>query len=142
MEEVDVWMKRAEEDLRVARILLENSAFADSVYHAQQAAEKAAKALLMLMNVEVMEHKVGGIFYDSVAIHYPELEEVSDAIVRLEKHWVKPRYPIKTSRGIFDPLKYYNRDIAKKAIKDAEFVVKRIKEFIEKEFGIKVKQTS
>ncbi len=138
MEEVVAWLRRAEEDLRVAKILLENKAFADATYHAQQAAEKAAKAVLITMNIEVAGHKVGSIFYDNVALQYPELEKVADAIIRLEKHWLKPRYPLKTSRGLFDPLSYYTEDIARDAIRDAEFVVNEIKKFLKNELGLEL----
>lgn len=46
-EQVREWLLRAAEDLRAAEVLNETSVFAPSLFHCQQAAEKALKALFV-----------------------------------------------------------------------------------------------
>ncbi len=46
------WLGKARNDLRAAKILLEEGLFDESAFHAQQAAEKALKALLVAHRVE------------------------------------------------------------------------------------------
>jgi HEPN domain-containing protein len=45
MEEVQDWLKKAERDLHIARIAVKELIYEDACFHAQQAAEKALKAL-------------------------------------------------------------------------------------------------
>jgi HEPN domain-containing protein len=45
-EEARAWLDRARRDLRAARLLIAGSANAEALFHCQQAAEKALKALL------------------------------------------------------------------------------------------------
>jgi HEPN domain-containing protein len=63
--------RRAKEDLRSSRVLLENELYADSVYHAQQAAEKIVKSIL-LNDVVVTEHLVASHFVSVVVSRSPD----------------------------------------------------------------------
>lgn len=45
------WMERARRDLRAARLLLREGLYNEAAFHAQQAAEKALKALLVANGV-------------------------------------------------------------------------------------------
>ena len=113
------WLRKAEEDLLVAENELDNVAWA-SAFHAQQAAEKALKALLVALKVDpprtheiefllrLLEEKgvetrgvseAGKLTDYAVEARYPDLEEeptVEEAAEALELarsvvEWVKER---------------------------------------------------
>jgi HEPN domain-containing protein len=63
--------RRAKEDLRSSRVLLENGLYADSVYHAQQAAEKIVKSIL-LNDIVVTEQLVASHFVSVVVSRSPD----------------------------------------------------------------------
>lgn len=44
------WLQKADEDLKSAKILLENNIIQTSLYHSQQCAEKTVKAILVKFN--------------------------------------------------------------------------------------------
>lgn len=46
------WLRKAENDLKASRILLQEELPDESAFHAQQAAEKALKALLVTLGVK------------------------------------------------------------------------------------------
>jgi len=55
---------------------------------------------------EILEQRVASLFDDLVVSKYPELEKLAKIAYELERHWLKPRYPLITKRGIFNPIKY------------------------------------
>lgn len=132
------FMRRALEDLDSAKILLEKGKHADSVYHAEQASQKGMKAVLILFGTEVLEHRVSHLFKDKVCVQYPELEGVAEIASRVEDHWLRPRYPIATRRGLLDPLEIYDEKLATSVLRDAEKVVEKLREFLEEEFDLRV----
>jgi len=126
------FLERAREDLKSAEILLNAKQYSDSTFHSQQAAEKVAKALLVLENMFVKEHIVSHILSE-LNIEEKIVESVKD----LEEHWIKPRYPL-IGRGIvWNPSKMYNRKIAEDALKKAKFVVEEISKIL-KQRGVEV----
>ena len=135
LEKARVWLERAKADLKSAEILKEVVP-ADSVYHSQQAVEKAIKSALVVKGIEVKEHRVSGLFYDEFVVLYPELEEIYGIAVELEKHWLKSRYPIEYSRGVWNPLEVYSKEDAERLYSMARTFVSRMEEFLRKEFGL------
>ncbi len=135
LEKARIWLERSKADLKSAEIL-KDVVYADSVYHSQQAVEKAIKAALTIKGLEVREHRVSGLFYDEFVISYPELEEMYDIAVELEKHWLKSRYPIDYSRGIWDPVRAYSKEDAERYYRMAKTFVEKLEEFLKKEFGL------
>jgi len=136
MEYAKIWLKEAERELEAAKILLEKGLYEMCVYHAQQAAEKAIKAVLILLGKEIYEHRVTAIFRDEmIKYDFPCLEEVVNKAFWLEQHWLRSRYPIKKVNGKVEvPYELYDENTAKRAIEYAEFVLSKIKEFLKKEF--------
>ncbi|AIY90997.1 hypothetical protein GACE_1972 [Geoglobus acetivorans] len=137
MEKAKIWLERAKADLKSAEVLIEVVP-ADSVYHSQQAVEKAIKAALSVKGIEVKEHRVSGLFYDEFVVLFPELEEIYGIAVELEKHWLKSRYPIDYSRGVWDPLRAYSPKDAESFFEMAKTFVLTLEEFLVREFGLKV----
>lgn len=141
VEYAKVWIEEASRELNAAKILLENGIFELSVYHSQQCAEKALKAVLILLGKEIYEHRVSGIFRDEVAIRYefPSLNEIVAKAFWLEQHWLSSRYPFKKVNGsVVVPYKTYKEEDAKKAFEYASFILEKIKEFLREEFLLDV----
>ena len=65
-EEVRAWLDRAGRDLRAARLLNTGGAAAESLFHCQQAAEKALKAFLTYHNKTFRKtHDLGDLTQES-----------------------------------------------------------------------------
>ncbi len=138
-----MFMKKAEGDLSSAKILLEAERYSDAAYHSQQAAETAVKALLILNKVDVREHIVSQHFVRNIGQLLPPTDEkilgkIIEALVRLEQHWIKPRYPYITSRFEWDPEVGYTLDKAAEAVKTGEFVISQIKKWGQELFAFEL----
>ncbi|EHP88517.1 HEPN domain-containing protein [Methanotorris formicicus] len=137
-----LFIKRAEEDLEVANVLLKTNHYPDSIYHSQQCAEKAVKSILILNNVIVRRHIVSGIFRD--VIYRIDIEEswkekllyLIPKIESLEEHWVMPRYPEPYFGEFWNPLDEYTKEDAEECIKNAEEVLKVVKGFLKEKYGL------
>lgn len=92
-----------------------------SCFVAQQAGEKAAKALHESVGTEAWGHAVAGLLsgLDSVE------DEVTEAAKRLDKHYVPTRYPNTHPAGA--PGDLYTRQEADQAIVDAATVVEHVR---------------
>ncbi len=141
VEYAKVWVEEASRELYAAKLLLENDIFELSVYHSQQCAEKALKAVLILLGKEIHEHRISGIFRDEVAIKYdfPYLNEIVNKAFWLEQHWLSSRYPFKKINGnVVIPYRIYKKEDAQKALEYASFILEKIKEFLREEFLLDV----
>jgi len=108
---VQQWLERAAEDLGVAEFLLDGEAgFPGPVlFHAQQAAEKYLKALLVNFQVEFRKtHDIVQLLELVEAIDAGLAESLSDAAI-LTPYGVEVRYPgdcpIITSQDVLDAVR-------------------------------------
>jgi len=116
----------AKEDLKAAEVLLKENNFNNSVYHSQQACEKAIKALLILHNEFLETHFVAdraAKFLDEKTVNYAK---------SLERNWIITRYPFKRKNEIWSPVKAFTKMDAEESLEKAKFVVERIEEIINK----------
>jgi len=113
------WFRQAEADLRHARHAAESGDFEWAAFAAQQAAEKAVKALFQKRHLEAWGH--------TLSLLLPALPDavgaapLLDAARRLDKHYIPTRYPNGFERGA--PVDFYTRGEAVQAIADAEEIV-------------------
>jgi len=139
-----LFIKRAKEDLEVAKVLLETNHYPDAVYHSQQCAEKAIKAILVLNNVVIRRHIVSGVFRN--IIYGMKIEEswrgkllhLIPKIESLEEHWVMPRYPEPYFGEFWNPLDEYTKEDAEECLKNAEEVLEVVKDFLKEEYGLEL----
>ena len=137
MIEVKKWLNLAETDLKVSKILEDSKNYSNSVYHSQQASEKAVKSILILLGEQIYEHKVSTEFYDVVFNKYPYdyIEEIYFNLTELETHWLKSRYILKTRQNVLiDPLEVYDKKKSSNLYKKSEQVIKLTKKFLKEEF--------
>ena len=120
MSRAEDWLKEAKEDLESAEILLRGGQYHHACFHAQQAAEKALKALLRSLHKARIGHSVLDLLREvSKDLEVPE--ELWDMARVLDQYYIPPRYPSAFSEGA--PGDYYTRRQAEEAIEYSKAVV-------------------
>jgi len=121
MRRPDDWMRQAELDLAAARDIAATEHYEWACFLAQQAGEKAVKALHESKGVEAWGHTVAGLLGGSI----DPPEEVLDAAKALDRHYIPTRYPNTHPRGAPGDL-YTARD-ANQALADADAVLDHVR---------------
>ena len=87
------WITKAGYDLKSASVLLnsEEELYGTVCFHAQQAAEKALKALLTARDIEFA--KTHNLLFLSDVLNDEQITEYNEALDRLTDHAVETRYP-------------------------------------------------
>lgn len=118
------WLMHAESDLSIAKLELSEEVLLSALcFHAQQAAEKALKAILIGNGIEIS--KTHNIF--SIVRQLPESITFPDSLkaaYNLTKYAAVTRYP-----GDFDPM---TKEEWRETVKIAESVVRWAQEIINK----------
>ena len=110
------WLRQAQADLRHARNALEDGDHEWACFAAQQAAEKAVKAVIQALGGEAWGHSVT-VLLGGVAERVEVSADLMDAGRRLDKHYLPTRYP--NGFDIGAPTDYYTRAEAVAAVRDA-----------------------
>ncbi len=122
------WIQIAEEDLAAAKKLASPPApqWKTAVYHCQQAAEKAIKALLVLhggaLTKKLEKHDIG-LLLDKLSAYTMDLGDLDARAESLTDFASMYRYP----NSEVEPL---TQEIVDRAIVDAEIFLNRSKQFI------------
>jgi HEPN domain-containing protein len=114
------WMKQALKDLSHARLSLENGDFEWACFAAQQAGEKAVKALYEGRNMEVWGHSISRMLEELPKELKPPVELVEKA-KGLDRHYIPTRYPNFHSEGA--PMDYYTKEDAERAVEYAREII-------------------
>lgn len=121
------WLRQAERDLAHARHAAERAEYEWACFAAQQAAEKALKALFQALGGEAFGHSLTRLLQALPAEHRPD-EDLIDRARNLDKLYIPTRYPNGFDQGA--PMDYFTRQDAHTAIEDAatllEFVRSKI----------------
>ena len=124
------WLEEANWDLENAKILFKNDRFNTVVFHCQQAAEKAVKALLFHNKINGWGHSIHSLLEKYKEIKKVKFEDIERTALSLDKHYITTRYP--DALPNIAPHKAYNRHEAELAITQAtniiNFVNKEIKD--------------
>ena len=121
------WLEEANWDLENARILFKNNRFNTVVFHCQQAAEKAVKALLYHNKIIGWGHSIHSLLEKYKEIKNKNFEDIERLALSLDKHYITTRYP--DALPNIAPHKAYNRQEAEVAISQAEDII----DFVNKE---------
>ena len=121
------WWEQSARDLRHAENALRDEDYEWAAFAAQQSAEKALKALIMMLGGEPWGHSITGLAEavpESVKIPSP----IREAANRLDKHYIPTRYPNGFAEGY--PGKLYTRGEAEGAIHDARKIIEFSRSYI------------
>lgn len=108
--------RQAETDLRHARNARKSGDYEWSCFAAQQAAEKAVKALIQSLGGEGWGHSVT-ILVGGLSERKDMADRIVDGAKRLDKHYIPARYPNGYDQGT--PTDFYTAPEAEAAVADA-----------------------
>ena len=114
------WLRQADADLRHAGQARAGGAHEWACFAAQQAAEKALKAVLMSRSADAWGHTVTGLL-GLVATEEEAGEALVECAKTLDKHYIPTRYPNGFDAGA--PTDFYTRKDSDDAIACAERIV-------------------
>lgn len=124
------WLKQAEVDLGAAKALSESFP-ALACFHAQQAAEKALKAILYGAGERpVLGHGVGELG-GRVVEHDPAYEGLRREVAKLDRYYVATRYPNGLPEG-GDPSEAFDSSDSNAAVEVAGRVLEHARAFVAK----------
>ncbi len=124
------WLVTAEGDLETAKILLREGMYAHACFHAQQAGEKAVKALWYLTDGDPWGHSV-----QKLVEAFPERDDLPDVdhwveqAAILDKFYIPTRYP----NGLPDltPAEVYREHDGLQGVEVASALVAACREWLE-----------
>lgn len=115
------WFRQAEADLRHARNACEDGDYEWSCFAAQQAAEKALKALFQHLGLDAWGHTLTVLIGNLPPEARQPTAVLVDAARRLDKHYIPTRYPNGFDSGA--PTDFYTEGEAREAILHAEAIL-------------------
>ncbi len=114
------WLKQSDADLRHARHALASGDYEWSCFAAQQAAEKALKALYYKLSKEAWGHTVSALL-GSLPEKLLPVESIMECAKLLDKHYILTRYPNGFDSGA--PTDFYTRQEGETAIACAQKII-------------------
>lgn len=114
------WWDQGDRDVCHARNALDDAYYEWSAFAAQQAAEKALKALIMSRGGEPWGHSLTALV-EALPLAVGAGPDLTAAANRLDKHYLPTRYPNGFASGY--PGKLYTRGEAETAIADAQAII-------------------
>lgn len=121
---VEDWLRQSERDLQHARNSLKDGDYEWACFAAQQAAEKALKALYQRLAGEAYGHSILKMMKDLPKSVRP-VPDLMKKGADLDKFYIPTRYPNGFDWGA--PMDYFEKQDAAKAIEDAAEVIRYAK---------------
>ena len=115
------WMDEAEGDLEHARSDKDGGYHNWACFSAEQAAEKAVKAVFQKMGAEAWGHSVADLLKELSKRHQVPEEFINRAL-ELDKAYIPTRYPNAHPSG--SPRNLYTKEESKRLIEHAEKIVR------------------
>ena len=116
------WWVQAQADLAHARYALEGGHYDWACFAAQQAAEKALKAVFERQNQRIFGHSVTRMLESLRDAGVAVPRELLNAARILDKHYIPTRYPNGLVEGA--PTEFYTEEEAQHALRCAEAVLR------------------
>jgi len=114
------WFRQAVHDLAHARTAAGAGHHDWACFAAQQAAEKAVKALSGHMGAEAWGHSLLTMVTELATVE-PEIASLREAAIRLDRYYIPTRYPNGFDAGA--PFDYFLESDSREAIDRAEQVI-------------------
>jgi HEPN domain-containing protein len=131
LKEAARWLTTAGDDLDTARILQKNGKYAHACFHAQQAGEKAVKALWYYSDADPWGHSIKKLIGDLDEVDtklYNSLKDLEKTGVVLDRFYIPTRYP----NGLPDitPDIAFTEEDATTCINNSQKILQRVKELL------------
>lgn len=120
MQRATDWLREAQAELDAARNLFEGRHWSWCCFTAQQAAEKALKAICEQLRSPQVGHNLN-LLLQAIEAQGPVPPSVRTACGRLNRHYIPTRYPNSFDRGA--PVDQFFEGDARQALEDATEVV-------------------
>lgn len=120
MERSRDWIDQAEGDLEHARSDMEHGFHNWACFSAQQASEKAIKAVFQKMGAEAWGHSVADLLGE-LAKKHPVSEQLIDIALELDKAYIPTRYPNALPSGA--PRNRFTKEEARRLIEYAAEII-------------------
>jgi len=127
------WLGEANWDLENAKILFENDRFNTVVFHCQQAAEKAVKALLYHNKLNGWGHSIYSLLEKYKEIKNENFNDIKRTALSLDKHYITTCYP--DALPNIAPHKAYTIQEAELAIIQATDIINFVNKEIKRNQG-------
>jgi HEPN domain-containing protein len=114
------WLKQAHSDLSAAEDSAGSMHFEWACFQAQQAAEKALKALIISKGSESRIHSINYLL-TSLPEDIKADDQMKHAAKELDKYYIPTRYPDSFSTGI--PKDFFTSEDARRAIASAKKII-------------------
>ncbi|HEY2027830.1 MAG TPA: HEPN domain-containing protein [Myxococcales bacterium] len=111
------WLAQSLDDFKAATVLLAANQFAQAGFYAQQAAEKAVKAVLISMDADPWGHSVAKLLEGAGQ----EFASLKDAAAALDKLYIPTRYPDALPDLI--PAESYRRSEIERALSESKSIL-------------------
>lgn len=121
------WLKQADSDLGASEDSSSSKHYEWACFQAQQAAEKALKALIISKGSESRVHSIKFLL-SNLPENISVSDQIQNAARELDKHYIPTRYPDSFSTGI--PKDFFTQDDAQRAISNAKKIIEFVKEKI------------
>jgi len=115
------WFRQAVRDLAHAENDLNCDFYEWACFSAQQACEKAAKAVFRSLNADAWGHSITMLLKE-LSKHFDIADALVQAAKNLDKFYIPPRYP--NGFDIGTPEDYFTKEDAQKAIDDARKIIR------------------
>ncbi len=129
MERSKDWMDEAEGDLEHAKSDLKGKYYNWACFSAQQAAEKAVKAVFQKMGAEAWGHSVADLLVELSKKHRIS-EEFMNRALELDKAYIPTRYPNAHPTG--SPRRRYTKEEGERLIQYAEEITRFCSDLLSK----------
>jgi len=125
------WLRTGEDDLEAATILKKSGKFAHACFHAQQAGEKALKAIWNLADADPWGHSIRKLIEDLEYVDmnlYGRLKGLLKQATILDRFYIPTRYP----NGLPDltPGEAYLEEDAERCIRQAGEILATVKSLL------------
>ncbi|MFO7875136.1 MAG: HEPN domain-containing protein [Desulfovermiculus sp.] len=125
------WFVTATSDLETARLLARNERFPHACFHAQQAAEKAVKAVWYVLGADPWGHSIRKLIEELKEVDLKAFDALKAMIspgLKLDRMYIPTRYP----NGLPDitPDLAYEQEDAQNAISASESIIGRVQEYL------------
>ena len=127
----DNWWRYAEIDLRSAQLLLEEKIYTQACFHAQQAVEKALKAVIAARGeTPPRMHRVSAL----AELAGLSFDDLADLFKSLDFVYLPTRYP-DALPGTF-PDGEPSEGLARECVEGAVEILRRVKDFLRRNHGL------